>query len=556
MLPLMKLMLKHLAFAVIVLIASLAACTPTKCPETKTPSVKATSSVRFVGLNRAGPEYGNDWDGWTGQTYYEWPTTANRRAEFAYYAKKGVNTIRLPISWERLQHTLNGPFNATYQARMVEYVSEATGTYGFNLVLDLHNYGRFATGAFNSTGGQVSTYTQRTLGDGVLTFANVADVWVKLATIFKDNPKVIFNLMNEQHDAAGTLDSTAIFSGYQDVLNALRSTGATQLVLFPNTRSSDTHHWSTWSPEGGPLDSAIAQKVVDPANNLANDMHSYQGIDAWNADIQVVTNWARANGKKLFLSELGTTTGAAAVSTILTHLNANSDVWLGWTTWNLPPYDIMVTNLSTGVITDTPKMAWYAPFLVVSTPVPAPTCVFTYSAWSACQSNGTQTRTVVTASPSGCVGTPVLTQSCVYTPPNTTTDADGDGIVDSADACPKVKGIKTSDLKTNGCRPLAVTAVKTYDWGTGMCKEWSFYNPNPMPMQWKTMTIYLKDGKLRGTSAVWGANFPNPNATGTIVVTPLASTLTIPAKTKINTVGFCADYGLSRYVPTNGGITY
>jgi hypothetical protein len=49
-------------------------------------------------------------------------------------------------------------------------------------------------------------------------------------------------------------------------------------------------------------------------------------------------------------------------------------------------------------------------------PSPA-TCQYTYSAWTACQTNGTQTRTVVTSGPTGCTGTPVLTQSCTYVPP-------------------------------------------------------------------------------------------------------------------------------------------
>jgi len=42
------------------------------------------------------------------------------------------------------------------------------------------------------------------------------------------------------------------------------------------------------------------------------------------------------------------------------------------------------------------------------------TCTsFTYSAWSACSSSGTQTRTVTSSSPAGCTGgSPVLTQSC------------------------------------------------------------------------------------------------------------------------------------------------
>ena len=44
------------------------------------------------------------------------------------------------------------------------------------------------------------------------------------------------------------------------------------------------------------------------------------------------------------------------------------------------------------------------------------TCTsFTYTSWSACQTDNTQTRTIVTSSPSGCMGgSPVLTQTCVY----------------------------------------------------------------------------------------------------------------------------------------------
>jgi hypothetical protein len=46
----------------------------------------------------------------------------------------------------------------------------------------------------------------------------------------------------------------------------------------------------------------------------------------------------------------------------------------------------------------------------------APTCTsFTYSAWGACQSDNTQTRTVVSSSPTGCAGgSPILSESCTY----------------------------------------------------------------------------------------------------------------------------------------------
>lgn len=45
-----------------------------------------------------------------------------------------------------------------------------------------------------------------------------------------------------------------------------------------------------------------------------------------------------------------------------------------------------------------------------------PTCTsFTYSGWSSCQTNGTQTRNVTTSSPTGCTGgDPVITQTCNY----------------------------------------------------------------------------------------------------------------------------------------------
>ena len=50
---------------------------------------------------------------------------------------------------------------------------------------------------------------------------------------------------------------------------------------------------------------------------------------------------------------------------------------------------------------------------------PPPACVYTYSAWGACQPNGTQIRTVLTTTPSICTGTPTTSQSCVYGAPVT-----------------------------------------------------------------------------------------------------------------------------------------
>ena len=56
-----------------------------------------------------------------------------------------------------------------------------------------------------------------------------------------------------------------------------------------------------------------------------------------------------------------------------------------------------------------------------SYPAPVACTSFTYSAFSACKTNNTQTRTVLSSLPAGCTGgTPVLTQACTYVPPVTT----------------------------------------------------------------------------------------------------------------------------------------
>jgi endoglucanase len=71
------------------------------------------------------------------------------------------------------------------------------------------------------------------------------------------------------------------------------------------------------------------------------------------------------NHKKLFLSELGVDAnsgnGACAISSLLSYMNAHGDVWIGWTPWDLPPY-----NVTSGHTVDGAEMPWYAPFLTAN----------------------------------------------------------------------------------------------------------------------------------------------------------------------------------------------
>jgi hypothetical protein len=65
-------------------------------------------------------------------------------------------------------------------------------------------------------------------------------------------------------------------------------------------------------------------------------------------------------------------------------------------------------------ISRTPTGCSGTPVLTQSCLYNAPMCTYIYSDWGACQPNNTQSRTVISSSPAGCSGTPALTQACLY----------------------------------------------------------------------------------------------------------------------------------------------
>jgi endoglucanase len=327
------------------------------------------TGVPYRGLNRAGGEYLDDWDGWTGQLYYDIPAGARLTAELAFWAGCGFNTIRLPVSWERLQHELGGPLDPAYTGEVTDFVAHATAA-GWLVVVDLHTYNRYASGAFGPTGAQVPPgggYVQRVYGDGVLGVTALVDVWTRLALLLAGDDHVAFGLMNEPHDFPVTSD--VWFADLQQVIDAIRGAGAEQLVLVPNSRGSDVGHWDTYAPNGGPLDSVAALAITDSGNNYAFDVHAYLAPGAaisYPAAVQPITSWAREHGRRLFLSELGVVdddpVGAARVGDLLAFLDAASDVWLGWTPWNLSPYRLTTTD-DDGTVRAGPQLPWYQPHL-------------------------------------------------------------------------------------------------------------------------------------------------------------------------------------------------
>ena len=96
------------------------------------------ADIQYAGVNLSGAEFGQQNLPGTFGTDYTWPTSA----EITYYKSKGMNFIRLPFRWERLQHTNSQILNSTELGRMNTFVTDATAQ-GMYVLLDPHNFMRY-----------------------------------------------------------------------------------------------------------------------------------------------------------------------------------------------------------------------------------------------------------------------------------------------------------------------------------------------------------------------------------------------------------------------------
>ena len=67
--------------------------------------------------------------------------------------------------------------------------------------------------------------------DSVTNSNELADLWKRIAEIYKSNDKVWFGLMNEPHDVS----PQDWFAMAQASINAIRATGATNLITVPGS---------------------------------------------------------------------------------------------------------------------------------------------------------------------------------------------------------------------------------------------------------------------------------------------------------------------------------
>lgn len=291
------------------------------------------------GVNLSGAEWGKN----SSSDTQFWPT----EAELDYYKSKGMNTVRLMLSWEQLQPKLGGPLDTAEMNRLHQFLREA-GERGMKVLVTggsfaryTENHGPFGAGADGEVNGTV-------VGQGGVPISAMSDFWTRMVNDINADPTASaavggWDLTNEPHTMGGTWPKIAMA-----VDRAIRATGDQHTIVVEGDQ---------WARDFSGLEELAA---ID--KNVAFQAHSYWDggsggysnknypgdPDVGVNHIRGFVDWLKKNNAKGFVGEWGvptdTTEWAPAVTRFIDYLDENNMgnmVWAGGPGWQ-PGYTLSV----------------------------------------------------------------------------------------------------------------------------------------------------------------------------------------------------------------------
>ena len=305
--------------------------------------------VRLRGVNRTSGEYAciQNWGNFEGAT--------NDQAIQAMLSWK-INVVRIPLNEDCWLDVNTGGIDRayvgeSYRNAVIEYVNRLT-TAGIVVILDLH---------------WAAPGTQQAIGQIPMADRDHAPAfWTSVANTFKTNTAVIFDLFNESYPDDNR-DTTAAWlclrdgtngsgtcphvgyaaAGMQELLNAVRATGATNLVMVAGVAYT------------GVLSRWIEYRPTDTLNppNIAASVHIYPGGSqcsdqaCWDTQLTPI-----ANNYPLIVGEMGQSSCAHdRIDTVVDWMEAKQQHYLVWAWWREPcnasAYYGLITDYLTGAPT-------------------------------------------------------------------------------------------------------------------------------------------------------------------------------------------------------------
>jgi endoglucanase len=206
-------------------------------------------------------------------------------------------------------------------------------------LLDMHNYGSYYL--------DDSSPNQGLPGSIGVSNARLANLWAQIASRYKGNAYVWFDLMNEPNK------QTALEWVKTDnaIAAAIRATGATNKIVFQGTAWEGA--W-TWETSGN---ATQMLKAYDPGKNFAFEAHQYLDHDGSGTSPTCVpgsgarrlipfTAWLQKYGLQGILGEIGWAANAACTTEATSLLNtwqgaaasADAGGYIGLTYWAAGPW--------------------------------------------------------------------------------------------------------------------------------------------------------------------------------------------------------------------------
>ena len=267
--------------------------------------------IRLFGVNRSGTEYACV-QGWG---LFDGPNDATSVAAMAAWH---INAVRIPLNedcWLGINGVKPAYAGTAYQSAIQSYVN-LLHQYALYAILDLHWN---APGVNSATG-------QREMADA----DHAPAFWKSVAAFYKSDPAVIFDLYNEPHDItwscwlSGCASPGWQTAGMQSLIDAVRSTGATQPIMLGGLAwSNDLSGWRTNEPN-------------DPAHVLVASFHNYNfnvcDPSCWDATIAPL-----AAQVPIVTGELGENDcGHGYIDRYMAWADSHGISYLGWTwdTWD------------------------------------------------------------------------------------------------------------------------------------------------------------------------------------------------------------------------------
>jgi len=253
-----------------------------------------------------------------------------------------INSVRIPLNedcWlgiNGLPSSVSGP---TYQKAVSQFVNLFLQN-NIYVILDLH----WTADGTTVPKGQAAMPNQD----------HSIDFWKSVASYFKGNDTIIFDLFNEPFPDNGNWNDAGAWkcwrdggsscsglsfqaAGMQDLVNAVRSVGATNVLMLGGLAWSNSFaQWITYLPN-------------DTMHNIAGSWHSYNfnycnNMACWNQYVLPV-----AQKYPIIIGEMGENDCQSSyIGSVMSFADSNKISYLGWTwnTWDCDSGPALITDYS------------------------------------------------------------------------------------------------------------------------------------------------------------------------------------------------------------------